>query len=426
MCNSIFIPCSLIISFSSGIIILFLYCSLCSTYERKNNLKINTIISVTIIITLALHVPEEKYMYSLEKTINITRFSYSLIFVIFIVIISIKCINTSFFNPTKKIIQSYSWINKEIKNNPPPLLFFIITIFYLSSIFSTIGVLLGIAFFTLVERKIIRLIHYRKGPNKVLIMGLLQPITDATKLFTKENRKLQPLKIFIFVGAPLLGIFLIIICWLWYERVFSRINNKLKIFSILAIISLSVFVFLITRWGSNSKYSIIGGYRAIRQIISYEVCFIIFLFILFYLINSYSIIKLKLMQENIWFCFLSIPLFFCWMIICIAESNRTPFDLAEGESEIVSGFNIEYGGGLFALIFIIEYGIIMFLRFVSNLFFLGLSLSLLKTFLVCFMFIWVRCCFPRLRYDKLIHLCWKTYLPCSLRVLILSRTIFFL
>lgn len=123
MCNSIFIPCSLIISFSSGIIILFLYCSLCSTYERKNNLKINTIISVTIIITLALYIPEEKYMYSLEKTINITRFSYSLVFVMFIVIISIKCINMSFFNPTKKIIQSYSWINKEIKNNPPPLLF---------------------------------------------------------------------------------------------------------------------------------------------------------------------------------------------------------------------------------------------------------------------------------------------------------------
>lgn len=119
MCNSIFIPCSLIISFSSGIIILFLYCSLCSTYERKNNLKINTIISVTIIITLALYIPEEKYMYSLEKTINITRFSYSLVFVMFIVIISIKCINMSFFNPTKKIIQSYSWINKEIKNNPP-------------------------------------------------------------------------------------------------------------------------------------------------------------------------------------------------------------------------------------------------------------------------------------------------------------------
>ncbi|ACV04219.1 NADH dehydrogenase subunit 1 (mitochondrion) [Dermatophagoides farinae] len=298
--------------------------------------------------------------------------------------------------------------------------------FYLSSIFSTIGVLLGIAFFTLVERKIMSLMHYRKGPNKVLIMGLLQPITDATKLFTKENSKLQPLKIFMFVGAPLLGMFLMMMCWLWYESVFSSMNNKLKIFSILAIMSLSVFVFLMTSWGSNSKYSIIGGYRAISQIISYEVCFMIFLFILFYLMNSYSIMKLKLMQENMWFCFLSIPLFFCWMMMCMAESNRTPFDLAEGESEIVSGFNIEYGGGLFALIFIMEYGMIMFLSFVSNLFFLGLSLSLLKTFLVCFMFIWVRCCFPRLRYDKLMHLCWKTYLPCSLSVLMLSSTMFFL
>ncbi|ACV04220.1 NADH dehydrogenase subunit 6 (mitochondrion) [Dermatophagoides farinae] len=107
MCNSIFIPCSLIISFSSGMMILFLYCSLCSTYESKNNLKMNTIMSVTIMMTLALHVPEEKYMYSLEKTMNMTSFSYSLMFVMFMVIISMKCMNTSFFNPTKKMMQSY-------------------------------------------------------------------------------------------------------------------------------------------------------------------------------------------------------------------------------------------------------------------------------------------------------------------------------
>lgn len=299
-------------------------------------------------------------------------------------------------------------------------------IFYLSSIFSTIGVLLGVAFFTLVERKIMGIIHYRKGPNKVLIWGLLQPISDAAKLLTKETRKLQPLKRFIYWRAPLLGILLIMSCWLWYERIFSLLRNKIKIFCILSIIRLSAFVFILTSWGSNSKYSIIGGYRAIRQVISYEVCFVIFIFVILYLINSYSPIKIKIIQENLWLIFLSLPLFFTWVVICIAESNRTPFDLAEGESEIVSGFNIEYGGGLFALIFIIEYGIIIFLRFLSTLIFLGVRMSLLKTFTFCFLFIWIRCCFPRVRYDKLMNLCWKVFLPYSLRVLTLSLPVFFL
>lgn len=194
----------------------------------------------------------------------------------------------------------------------------------------------------------------------------------------------------------------------------------------MSIISLSAFIFILTRWGSNSKYAIIGGYRAIRQIISYEVCFIIFIFILIYLRNSYTFEKVKLIQQNLWFCFLRPPLFFTWVIICMAESNRTPFDLAEGESEIVSGFNIEYGGGLFALIFITEYGIIIFLSFISILLFFGKSLILLKTFWFCFLFIWVRCCFPRVRYDKLINLCWKVYLPYSLRLLLISLTLFFL
>nr|YP_002650712.1 NADH dehydrogenase subunit 1 [Dermatophagoides pteronyssinus]ACF54665.1 NADH dehydrogenase subunit 1 [Dermatophagoides pteronyssinus] len=298
--------------------------------------------------------------------------------------------------------------------------------FYLSSIFSTIGVLLGIAFFTLVERKIMGIMHYRKGPNKVLIWGLLQPISDAAKLLTKETSKLQPLKSFMYWSAPLLGMLLMMSCWLWYESIFSLLSNKMKIFCILSIMSLSAFVFMLTSWGSNSKYSMIGGYRAISQIISYEVCFVIFIFVILYLMNSYSPMKMKMIQENLWLMFLSLPLFFTWVVMCMAESNRTPFDLAEGESEIVSGFNIEYGGGLFALIFIMEYGMIMFLSFLSTLIFLGVSMSLLKTLTFCFLFIWIRCCFPRVRYDKLMNLCWKVFLPYSLSVLTLCLPVFFL
>nr|YP_009051471.1 NADH dehydrogenase subunit 1 [Psoroptes ovis]AIH15204.1 NADH dehydrogenase subunit 1 [Psoroptes ovis] len=278
--------------------------------------------------------------------------------------------------------------------------------------------------FTLVERKIMGLMHYRKGPNKVLISGLLQPISDALKLLTKESVKIQPLKVFMFLFGPFLGMVLMMLCWIWYESVFCLVNNKVKIFFILAVMSLSAFVFMLTSWGSNSKYSLIGGYRAISQVVSYEVCFMIFLFILFYLTNSYSFYKTKMMQEYFWFCWLSLPMFFCWVLMCMAETNRTPFDLAEGESEIVSGFNIEYGGGLFAMIFIMEYGMIMFISFITSSFFLGLSFSLVKTFMFCFMFVWIRCCFPRVRYDKLMSLCWKVCLPYSLGLLTLSGAFF--
>jgi NADH-ubiquinone oxidoreductase chain 1 len=140
----------------------------------------------------------------------------------------------------------------------------------------------------------------------------------------------------------------------------------------------------------------------VAQIISYEVCLVLFLLVAVYASKTYRLPTIKIIQDNIWVGLFCLPLFLVWMLLCIAEANRTPFDLAEGESEIVSGFNIEYGGGLFAFIFIREYGMIMFLRFITSLFFLGGQNILAKTFLVCFLFVWVRCAFPRVRYDVLI------------------------
>nr|YP_009560918.1 NADH dehydrogenase subunit 1 [Trouessartia rubecula]QAB47270.1 NADH dehydrogenase subunit 1 [Trouessartia rubecula] len=298
--------------------------------------------------------------------------------------------------------------------------------FMLSFIFAMVGVLLGVAFFTLMERKVMGLMHYRKGPNKVILLGVLQPMADALKLLTKEYTKIQALKLFMYWLAPVLGIFLMCSMWMWYESLFLTLNNKMKVFSILAIMSISAFVFLLTSWGSNSKYSLIGGYRAVSQIISYEVCFMIFIFSIIYMSKTYNVSFIKMIQEKWWFSLFSLPLFFMWIMMCMAESNRTPFDLAEGESEIVSGFNIEYGGGLFALLFIMEYGMIMFLSFMTSFLFMGMTFSLLKTFFMCFMFVWIRCCFPRVRYDKLMELCWKVCLIYSLSILSVVLCLFFM
>lgn len=301
-------------------------------------------------------------------------------------------------------------------------LFSISTIIYLISfLLSSIGVLLRVAFFTLIERKIIGLIHYRKGPNKVVIAGVSQPIRDALKLLSKEFSKLSFIKEVIFMIGPTLGLILMVICWQWFSYSFDSIRkSRFSLLIIFRVIRISAFIFILTGWGSNTKYSLIGSYRAIAQVISYEVCLILYVLFIIYLRGSFKINQISRIQQNYWMCLINLPLFITWIILCIAESNRTPFDHAERESELVSGFNVEYGGGMFALIFIAEYGIIMFLRFLTTLLFLGGGLILIKTIIVCFIFVWVRCSFPRLRYDKLIISCWKICLPYRLGVLRLT------
>jgi len=279
------------------------------------------------------------------------------------------------------------------------------------------GVLMGVAFFTLIERKFIGLAHYRKGPNKAVVWGLRQPIADALKLLSKESLKFASFKIVIFFCGPALGLLLIILCWGWYEYSFNSQTSTIKMIVILAIIRINAYTFLLTRWGSNSKYALLGGHRAVAQIISYEVCLILIILVILYLRKTFNPQQLRVLQSNYWVLIASIPLRATWLLMCLAETNRTPFDLAEGESEIVSGFNIEYGGGLFAFIFIREYGIIILLGFIRCLFFMGYRAILIKLFLLCFIFVWVRCSFPRVRYDELIILSWKVALPFRLVII---------
>ena len=284
--------------------------------------------------------------------------------------------------------------------------------------------LIRVAFFTLIERKLIGLIHYRKGPNKVAPIGVSQPLADALKLLTKETTKLSTPKTTIFLAGPMVIIFVILICWGLYETSTGGvITSSLKVLIIITIISTSVYGFIMTRWGSNSPYALIGGYRAIAQTISYEVCIALHIIALVFLFKTLGIYEIKIIQVKLWTAVCTTPLFLSWIMLCLAESNRTPFDLAEGESEIVSGFNVEYGGGLFTLIFIREYGIIIFLRFVTSLIFMGGVFTIIKIIIICIIFIWTRSSFPRVRYDNLIIISWKLATPYSIAIIIIRASI---
>lgn len=281
--------------------------------------------------------------------------------------------------------------------------------------------LLRVAFFTLVERKILGLMHYRKGPNKLIIWGISQPISDAVKLLTKEGPKFSFSKMIIIRIGPFAGMMLIIICWRTTHVCFQQIRKSgVRLILILSLIRLSPYVFILTGWGRNTKYTLIGSLRAISQVISYEVCLILFVLVVVYRLISYKLENIIKIQENYWIMFINLPIFITWITICIAERNRTPFDHAERERELVRGFNLEYGGGLFAVIFIIEYGIIIFIRLLTCLLFTGARILLVKTTCVCLVFVWVRCCFPRLRYDKLMWISWKICLPYRLSLIAVS------
>lgn len=194
-------------------------------------------------------------------------------------------------------------------------------------------------------------------------------------------------------------------------------KSIVPILVVLAIISISPHVFILMGWGRNTKYTIMGTLRAVAQVVSYEVCLIIIILRVFYSMGTFNIEKIITTQNGIWFIFINMPMFIWWVLIRIAETNRTPFDHAESERELVSGFNIEYGGGIFALIFIREYGIIIFMRYLTSIIFLGNSYILLKTMFICIIFITSRCRYPRIRYDNLIIISWKICLPYRLCML---------
>nr|YP_010557164.1 NADH dehydrogenase subunit 1 [Aporia hastata]UYX58339.1 NADH dehydrogenase subunit 1 [Aporia hastata] len=286
-----------------------------------------------------------------------------------------------------------------------------------------IGILIGVAFLTLLERKVLSYIQIRKGPNKLGYMGFLQPFSDGIKLFSKEQIYLNYSNFLCYYYSPIFGFFLSLIIWSLIPYYFNLIMFNLGVLFFFCCMSIGVYILLMAGWSSNSNYSMLGSLRALAQTISYEVMLALIFSSSLILIMDFNLLKLSLYQENIWFLFLMMPLSMCMFSSMLAETNRTPFDFSEGESELVSGFNVEYSSGGFAMIFLAEYSSILFMSMMFILLYLGgYKLELMfyiKLVFISFLFIWVRGTLPRYRYDKLMYLCWKVYLPISLNMMIL-------
>lgn len=292
-----------------------------------------------------------------------------------------------------------------------------------------IFVMISVAFLTLLERKVLGYIQLRKGPNKIGFLGILQPFCDAVKLFSKEQVYPYISNFFIFYFSPVFSLFLSLFLWVCIPYVFKFYSFNLGILFFFCCLSFGVYTLIIAGWSSNSSYALLGSLRAIAQTISYEVSLVLILFSLLIIIKRFNFYYFDLYQIKIWFILCFFPISLIWGVSIMAETNRTPFDFAEGESELVSGFNIEYGGGGFALIFLAEYARILFISLIFRVFFLGGGLIyfffFIKLIFLSFFFIWVRGAFPRYRYDKLINIAWKSYLPISLFFLFFFISLFF-
>nr|QHD20119.1 NADH dehydrogenase subunit 1 [Ochlerotatus taeniorhynchus] len=291
----------------------------------------------------------------------------------------------------------------------------------IGSLLLVICVMVGVAFLTLLERKVLGYIQIRKGPNKVGFMGLLQPFSDAVKLFTKEQTYPLLSNYIFYYFSPIFSLFLSLLIWMCMPYLIKLYSFNLGVLFFLCITSLGVYTVMVAGWSSNSNYALLGGLRAVAQTISYEVSLALILLSFIFLIGNYNFLNFYLFQKYMWFIVFCFPLALVWFASCLAETNRTPFDFAEGESELVSGFNVEYSSGGFALIFLAEYSSILFMSMLFSVIFLGSDIYsimfFLKLTIISFLFIWVRGTLPRFRYDKLMYLAWKSFLPMSLNYL---------
>nr|YP_010443335.1 NADH dehydrogenase subunit 1 [Coenochilus striatus]UTE83863.1 NADH dehydrogenase subunit 1 [Coenochilus striatus] len=283
-------------------------------------------------------------------------------------------------------------------------------------------VLVGVAFLTLMERKVLGYIQIRKGPNKVGYMGIAQPFSDAIKLFCKEQTYPLMSNFNIYYISPIFNLFLALILWMCMPFITMFFNFNLGFLYFLCCSSLGVYTIMIAGWSSNSNYALLGGIRSVAQTISYEVSLALILLSFLYLIMGLNMLDLMKYQDILWFLFMCMPLCLVWFVSSLAETNRTPFDFAEGESELVSGFNVEYSSGGFALIFMAEYASILFMSMLCVMLFLGGNVFdfsfFIKVVFMSFLWLWVRGTLPRYRYDKLMYLCWKCYLPIALNFLL--------
>nr|YP_010688069.1 NADH dehydrogenase subunit 1 [Torix tukubana]WBR65250.1 NADH dehydrogenase subunit 1 [Torix tukubana] len=294
----------------------------------------------------------------------------------------------------------------------------------LSVIISMLMALMAMAFYTLLERKLLGYFQLRKGPNKVIFMGLPQPFADAIKLFLKEQMIPINANKSSFILAPIMSLFLSLMLWSIYPYQNPAFWLQFGILYFLCISAMNVYTTFIAGWSSNSKYALLGALRGVAQTISYEISMSLILLstLIIMLSMDISIISNYFYSTML---FILAPISILWFITNLAETNRSPFDFAEGESELVSGFNIEYGSSMFALIFMAEYANILFMSVLTSAIFMTSILKFISIYyimmsiFVSILFIWVRASFPRMRYDSLMMLTWKSFLPFSISILIL-------
>lgn len=286
-------------------------------------------------------------------------------------------------------------------------------------------IMLTIAFFTLFERKVIGLFHNRLGPNKVSLLGLLQPLLDAFKLLSKQT--ITPLRSnkLAYNFAPLFALFLAYAVWFTMPTIYFFFSLNYSLVMFFCVGSIMVFSVLLAGWSSNSKYSLIGSLRSVAQSVSYESVFSTLIVLIRLMLMSFSI-RSSLQLSSPLFLLL-LPL---WFICTLAETHRAPFDFSEAESELVSGFNTEYSGAYFAFIFLSEYGVLLYscilitFLFMSWLIPIAVIPVVIFTLAFSFFFIWIRITFCRFRYDILMIAAWKVLLPLALALFLCSLSLF--
>ncbi|BEI31777.1 NADH dehydrogenase subunit 1 (mitochondrion) [Bryopsis sp. KO-2023] len=306
-------------------------------------------------------------------------------------------------------------------------------IYILSKIIGlVIPLLIGVAFLTLAERKVMAAMQRRKGPNVVGIFGIFQPIADGLKLLIKEPVLPSSANLVIFLFAPVLTFLLSQVAWavIPFGEGLVLADLNVGLLYLFAISSLGVYGIITAGWSSNSKYAFLGSLRSAAQMVSYEVSLGLIVITVIILAGSLNLTEIVLAQQYIWFCVPLFPLLIMFFVSCLAETNRAPFDLPEAEAELVAGYNVEYSSMGFALFFLGEYANMIVMSSLCTILFCGgwlppISILLLhwvpatlwyalKVIVFLFVFIWTRAAFPRYRYDQLMGLGWKVMLPLSL------------
>ena len=298
-------------------------------------------------------------------------------------------------------------------------------------------VLAAAAYMTLAERKVIAAMQLRKGPNVVGPFGLLQPIADGIKVLFKETIIPVGANRVVFLLAPMLTFILSLIAWavIPFDEGWVLADINVGILYLFAISSLGVYGIIMAGWASNSKYAFLGALRSAAQMVSYEVAIGFVIISVLRCVGALNMSAIVKAQEGLWFCIPLLPMFVMFFISTLAETNRAPFDLPEAEAELVAGYNVEYSSIAFALFFVGEYANMILMSAMTTVLFLGGWLPLIdvapfnwipgviwfgaKVAFCLFVFLWVRATFPRYRYDQLMRLGWKVFLPGSLLWLVL-------